>query len=212
MFGDEFKYTATVCEKTCYQRSVFERCMCCDEDLPCNEKALLKMIGITREDESIPDCDESNRTVLRCLKHTREDYYANFLPCLGKCRPSCQEISYQTSYATGSWPGASFRENLAEKAKQSIKSKSKSFQSYPDPLDSEFVSQNFLRLEVYYENLVEEIILTDPAYDWNKLLSDIGGQLGLWLGFSLMTAIEVLELLYDIISFICRRVTSSGKK
>ncbi|GFN76096.1 nucleosome assembly protein (nap) protein [Plakobranchus ocellatus] len=55
--------------------------------------------------------------------------------------------------------------------------------------------RSFLRLEIYFDSLILDKIVGQPAFTWNKLLSDIGGQLGLLLGFSILTAVEILELL-----------------
>ncbi|KAK3763231.1 hypothetical protein RRG08_020771 [Elysia crispata] len=58
-----------------------------------------------------------------------------------------------------------------------------------------FLVESFLLLEIYYESFILERVDSEPAYTWNKLLGDIGGQLGLLLGFSILTAVELLELL-----------------
>nr|KAG5711166.1 hypothetical protein BaRGS_004810 [Batillaria attramentaria] len=63
--------------------------------------------------------------------------------------------------------------------------------------------RNVAKVELFFKELNYEYIVTTPAYDWYRLLGDLGGQLGLWLGFSLLTAFEFLELMAGI----CRHVT-----
>ena len=41
-------------------------------------------------------------------------------------------------------------------------------------------------------------------------ISDLGGQLGLWLGLSMMTIVEVLEFLTDALRLLCSKCTKSG--
>ncbi|XP_028408122.1 amiloride-sensitive sodium channel subunit gamma-like [Dendronephthya gigantea] len=43
--------------------------------------------------------------------------------------------------------------------------------------------------------------VTRYSLQTTKLLADIGGQVGLWIGISALTCVEVLELLFQIISF-----------
>ena len=40
-------------------------------------------------------------------------------------------------------------------------------------------------------------------------MSDIGGQLGLWIGVSVITCAELLKLFLDIIKVLCRKFTNS---
>ena len=47
---------------------------------------------------------------------------------------------------------------------------------------------------------------------WSRLLSDLGGQFGLWLGFSLLTAVEILQLIFDICHHFGRRLCSMGRR
>lgn len=37
------------------------------------------------------------------------------------------------------------------------------------------------------------------VYQWSQVLGDVGGQVGLWLGFSLITAVELCQLLLDVV-------------
>lgn len=43
-------------------------------------------------------------------------------------------------------------------------------------------------------------------------MSDIGGQLGLWIGVSVITVAELLKLLLDVIKVLCRKAYSTEVK
>ena len=43
-----------------------------------------------------------------------------------------------------------------------------------------------------------------------KFMSDIGGTLGLWLGFSLMTTFEFVEFGVDLLVYGCLRLSGRG--
>ena len=59
-----------------------------------------------------------------------------------------------------------------------------------------------MELRISYESISVEKHVTRPKYDWEVLLANIGGQLGLFTGFSLLTAMELLELLCDVWTFL----------
>ena len=48
--------------------------------------------------------------------------------------------------------------------------------------------------------------VTEPKYDVIILLANIGGQLGLFTGFSFLTGIEIFELFTDLCLTLARRL------
>ena len=57
------------------------------------------------------------------------------------------------------------------------------------------IRQNLLRLNVYLEDLSVVKYKQMPAYGLEDLFADIGGTLGLWMGVSVLTMVEALELI-----------------
>ncbi|XP_017337741.1 acid-sensing ion channel 4-B [Ictalurus punctatus] len=75
----------------------------------------------------------------------------------------------------------------------------------------EYIRDNFLVLDVYFEALNYETIEQKKAYDIAGLLGDIGGQMGLFIGASVLTILEILDYIYEVIKYRIKRLLRPQK-
>ena len=72
----------------------------------------------------------------------------------------------------------------------------------PDVIDNltsyDFITDNFVRVNVYLSDMEVEVQEQQPSYRLSNLFSDIGGTLGLWVGLSLLTVVELLQLVVKL--------------
>ncbi|XP_068960501.1 acid-sensing ion channel 4 [Petaurus breviceps papuanus] len=61
-----------------------------------------------------------------------------------------------------------------------------------------FHRENFLVLDVFFEALTSESVKQRAAYGLSALLGDIGGQMGLFIGASVLTFLEILDYIYEV--------------
>ncbi|XP_046354088.2 acid-sensing ion channel 4-A-like isoform X1 [Haliotis rufescens] len=71
--------------------------------------------------------------------------------------------------------------------------------------NSEFLRNNFLELRVFYDRMMVTSTKQHPQYSQSTLFSNVGGQMGLCLGASILTITEITELLVFIIFYLCDR-------
>nr|XP_028596821.1 acid-sensing ion channel 4 isoform X1 [Podarcis muralis] len=62
-----------------------------------------------------------------------------------------------------------------------------------------YIRENFLVLDIFFEALNYEAIEQKRAYNLAGLLGDIGGQMGLFIGASVLTVLEILDYIYEVI-------------
>ncbi|GFO31750.1 amiloride-sensitive sodium channel subunit beta [Plakobranchus ocellatus] len=180
-----FAYSLNACQKSCVQKHIYKLCQCCSINFPCNEEALQLSTGIVaREDNTIPICNTTNIETFFCVRDIEKDFSDNKLECIKNCPPACEESSFSTTVSSAPWPTSDYRQTLLRQHGL--------HQNVTQLLETG--QRSFLKLEIYFDSLILDKIVGQPAFTWNKLLSDIGGQLGLLLGFSILTAIEILEL------------------
>ncbi|XP_016392399.1 acid-sensing ion channel 1 [Sinocyclocheilus rhinocerous] len=69
----------------------------------------------------------------------------------------------------------------------------------------QYIAENILVLDIFFEALNYETIEQKKAYELAGLLGDIGGQMGLFIGASILTILELFDYLYEVIKFkLCR--------
>lgn len=194
-----YTYTDNSCKKTCYQARVYNMCSCCDVDYPCIKKALLEV----DVDEKISICNTSNQTILECVDQVEKQFWTDERGCVQSCPPACGQTIYDTVISSAAWPSLNFVDSFIWNLNKAAAARNRTYSFGENK--QEFVQNNCLKLQIYYEVLNYVVIKTNPAYDWNKLLSDIGGQLGLWMGSSLLSAIELFQFVFEMLALlICK--------
>ena len=60
---------------------------------------------------------------------------------------------------------------------------------------SHTILDNLLKVSIYYEEIISEILIETPEWTWTSLFSEIGGIMGIWLGASIFSVTELLILI-----------------
>ncbi|XP_065836422.1 amiloride-sensitive sodium channel subunit gamma-like isoform X2 [Oscarella lobularis] len=175
------EYSAVVCYKSCLAKAVKERCGCTAYEFPLN--------GRVCESKAV------NETEGQCVDDVYEMYRLEKFSC--NCPQACVDRMYSTTVSASTWPSvnheAIFRERMERLNKSITKKSGTAFEN------------NFARISVYYEELNYQRIAQTKAYESSQLLSDIGGQMGLWLGLSIVSLSELLEFIALAIANLTKR-------
>ena len=68
------------------------------------------------------------------------------------------------------------------------------------------IEQNYVGVMVMSETDIVESNIQRAKYSVVSILSNIGGQTGLWIGISFLSMMEVIEMIYRLFRHECRRV------
>ena len=80
------------------------------------------------------------------------------------------------------------------------------------PTSMSYYEENILIIDIYFESLNVELQTTKDAYGVVALLSDIGGQLGLFLGVSVISVMEFVTWVVDELKDRCCGVSERKLK
>lgn len=67
------------------------------------------------------------------------------------------------------------------------------------------LKDHMLSLNFYYEDLAYYEIVESPKYNWSDIVSSIGGSLGLCVGASLLSLVELLGISTHYIIFLIKK-------
>lgn len=110
------------------------------------------------------------------------------------CPPPCDEEVFKVESTTTSWPS---HPSLKLILLQLLQKGNSSFKNWT--VDD--IQKNLLAINVYVNDFTVETIEQFPAYDVNSFLSDLGGQLGLWIGASVYSAFELVSIVFSCIHY-----------
>ncbi|NWR93840.1 ASIC5 protein, partial [Furnarius figulus] len=103
------------------------------------------------------------------------------------CPAPCEETDYPTTITYSSFGGEKAIKYFSAKLKKS----------------PEYIRQNLVRIEIKYHDLSYKITQQQKALTISELLADVGGQLGLFCGASMITIIELLEYIFTNFCWMC---------
>ncbi|XP_067664680.1 amiloride-sensitive sodium channel subunit gamma-like [Haliotis asinina] len=181
-------YSKLSCLKSCYQTLIIKYCHCAMPSLyvPAN----------------VTVCNMTNTTVETCSTGLPDTYRAEFQQCDKSCPQPCKEVRFEKTLSVAQWPSKQYKHHLQSKVQQS------NYKFY----GSQVQEEDFARVEVYFEDLLFKQIDQQKAYESQNLISDIGGQLGLWLGLSAITLGELCSFFFSIGQAATRRAVVNSKK
>ncbi|XP_028411343.1 amiloride-sensitive sodium channel subunit alpha-like [Dendronephthya gigantea] len=172
-------YTIQSCLDTCLVEQQIKECNCSDARYARNGKAC------------------SNTTENECIVNVETKYRKDEYGCIKRCPQRCRSVSYRTTISEAQL-SAQFMKDQRESLNTSTKRRNAT-------KTEKLFKQDFLRIKIYFEELNLVRIHQEFSYTLTSLLSDIGGQLGLWVGLSVITFAEVGDLILSIILLVFSR-------
>ncbi|XP_066937274.1 uncharacterized protein [Macrobrachium rosenbergii] len=132
---------------------------------------------------NIPEnaCSASSLVDEVCLQRVQYEFTYGNIDC--ECYQPCKEMTYLPKVTTSKVNDYYF--NLLHQYRKKVSS-----------LCSR--DTHLLTLNIYIDSPYYEIIEETPAYTFDTLLSNIGGSLGLFIGVSVISIVEVIEFFVDI--------------
>ena len=99
--------------------------------------------------------------------------------CSNECKETCRTVTYDTRVNMAAFPDP-VAVRLAE--------------AFEFPVtDEEVMRRRMLQLNVYYISLVEKMVTQHPRYNTFDIFSTIGGLMGLCLGVSFISVLELCD-------------------
>ena len=169
-------YTQQECFYLCYQKEVIRNCGCYDLEYP-------------KIDES-PYCIDVAKVNCTLRVYLRFKNRQIDGECLSQCPLECDSQKYHLSLSTSSFPDENFYHNF---------NRFLNISSY-----SEF-KEKFLSVSIYYPDLSYTKISESPKISTSSLVSNIGGTMGLYVGISLLSLVEIIELVIEIFLILIKK-------
>jgi hypothetical protein len=141
-----------------------------------------------------------------CAEETTSDYYKNQIEVkyANLCPVECDSIDYDMTTSLSRPFTNNFQGSLVKRFKTLAKQNYTGLEikRFVENSTSEYVANSVIQMYVYYNYLHYSQLDELPKYTPIKLVSNIGGALGLFLGVSILSLLELVELIIEIYSYL----------
>ena len=187
----------TLCRRSCEQNLVVNKCGSYSAQYV--SQTTPAFFGVQEGGKDILPCDvEETSASFRCMKRILGDKRECIKFCSYK---PCVKDDYVIVQSHSIWPSLNalslFKERLKSQVNPNIRKISSN--SSNDLQDSFYIRANFLKVRIFFQDLSVNVVAVKPSYDLHEYLADLGGVAALWLGLSVLTFFDLLELIVDLI-------------
>jgi hypothetical protein len=207
-------YSQKYCFDLCYQNAIIKNCDCYDE----------KLIKYINYNESLLSCSQkyyenihlntSKKTELNYLDYqdfliscpnlVKDAYYAgNYVEkCLPYCPTECEYENYDTQISKSAYPSFHYAQVLAKN--RIIKEK---FKDLNRELNIDDLKGSLLSVSVYFNSDSVTKISEVPFKTLTDLISEFGENLGMFLGLSILSTFEIIDLMFKLATVYLAKLT-----
>ncbi|XP_058711301.1 amiloride-sensitive sodium channel subunit delta isoform X2 [Poecile atricapillus] len=184
-------YTLQACLHSCFQRWMLRECGCGYSRYPLPA-------GRARH------CDYGAHPAWgHCFYQLYRRLRSHRLDCFQQCPKPCRESLYKVSAGTAKWPSAKSQDWVLQALR------------HQNGYNSSSSRKELAKVSIFYRQLRSQALHEAPLLSENLLLSSMGSQWSLWFGSSVLSVLEVLELLADalVLALLCcfRRLRATGR-
>ncbi|XP_055884547.1 amiloride-sensitive sodium channel subunit beta-like [Biomphalaria glabrata] len=172
------RYTRNLCQKMCLLRQIYEKCKCLDTHY--------NYINVLMRFVNNKTC--LTETQVHCMTQIKVSFKGDDDSC--DCQNPCSEKVYDAYVSSRYWPN----DDMTDVLIQDVCTNKPHICSTLKNKTSAEKRKDFLKLNIYYRDLNYEEINEEPDYDTYQLMSDFGGTIGLWLGFSILSLFEIFQI------------------
>lgn len=193
----KFSYTRRTCQAVCETINAINNCGCYSAEFDGLAQGLFnKTLSIcsTQEQE-------------KCLFGIQQKIHYGGLDC--KCENPCKEITYIKTVSQRQWPTRAYTSVPLEWV--CSRDPENCLKLEEDLKENRDINFNFMKLNIYYEDLNFEDLTEVPQIEIQQFLSDVGGAIGLWIGLSILSLCELFHLVVELCRF-CRTRNKNARK
>ncbi|XP_035215633.1 amiloride-sensitive sodium channel subunit beta-like [Stegodyphus dumicola] len=184
-------YSILGCQKACRHFYMTKYC-------GCTLRHFLRGAVLLKSTTSFAFCSVTNHTQNLCMKDVIKRIQGKSIFC--NCKPSCSELKYSTKVSS-----SKLNENFYRTVK-SIRTLSNCNEGEIKMINASD-RNSLVGLKVYYSTFQVGKDSEIASYSWETLVANVGGNLGFFMGLTLITFIEVLEFLWDMLCMIFKKLT-----
>ncbi|CAI9172916.1 unnamed protein product [Rangifer tarandus platyrhynchus] len=176
-------YSSQICLHSCFQAKMVENCGCAQYSQPLPQGA--------------DYCNyQQHPNWMYCYYQLHQAFVREELGCQSVCKEACSFKEWTLTTSLAQWPS-----EVSEKWLLSVLTWDQSQQ-----IKKKLNKTDLAKLLIFYKDLNQRSIMENPANSIEQLLSNIGGQLGLWMSCSVVCVIEIIEVFFiDSLSIIARQ-------
>jgi hypothetical protein len=173
--ASSYDYSRAFCLKQCTQMKAISLC-------GCSNPFYVSLYERACQNESEVECSQS-------IFYNRASYQGE---CLLKCPLECSLTSFETTQTSISLLGDSYLGYLNENPRLLSDFVTR-------PISLRVAKESVVKLSIFYESLSYEMSKEYSNMNVVDLLANIGGTLSLFLGISVLSLCELVELLIEIV-------------
>lgn len=184
-----YNYTQNTCNSLCEDQLIYKYCGCFRPEYyeHYNIRQLESYICESVNREKDKNCTQRVLTLIR----------NSLLNC--SCDKSCYTTDFNIEMSENDYPADSKWYSLVNSVCEQDKHDCYYLQQFKSPEERRRVlRENFIRLRIYYRDLNFQHVKESLSYSLAQFLSDFGGSIGLWIGMSLITIIEIGDFLLGL--------------